>query len=61
MPEVARWIGAALPLTYFLTILRGVLLKGTGWAELWPEALALVAFAVGLIVLSVLRFRKTIE
>ncbi|MGH7512844.1 MAG: ABC transporter permease [Gemmatimonadales bacterium] len=61
MPEVARWIGAALPLTYFLTILRGVLLKGTGWAELWPEALALVGFAVGLIVLSVARFHKTIE
>jgi ABC-2 type transport system permease protein len=61
MPELARWIGAALPLTYFLTILRGVLLKGTGWAELWPEALALVGFAVGLVVLSVARFHKTIE
>jgi ABC-2 type transport system permease protein len=61
MPEVARWIGAALPLTYFLAILRGVLLKGTGWAELWPEALALVGFAVGLIGLSVARFHKTIE
>jgi ABC-2 type transport system permease protein len=61
MPVAARWVGAALPLTYFLTILRGVLLKGTGWAELWPEALALVGFAVGLVVLSVVRFHKTIE
>ena len=61
MPDLAQWIGAALPLTYFLTILRGVLLKGTGIAELWPEALALVGFAVGLMVLSVARFQKTIE
>jgi drug efflux transport system permease protein len=61
MPNLAQWIGAALPLTYFLTILRGVLLKGTGIAELWPDALALVAFAVGLVVLSVTRFHKTIE
>jgi ABC-2 type transport system permease protein len=61
MPALAQWIGAALPLTYFLTILRGVLLKGTGIAELWPEALALVGFAVGLMVLSVVRFQKTIE
>jgi ABC-2 type transport system permease protein len=61
MPAPAQWIGAALPLTYFLTILRGVLLKGTGIAELWPEALALAGFAVGLVVLSVARFQKTIE
>ena len=61
MPEAAQWIGAALPLTYFLTILRGVLLKGIGIEQLWPEALALAGFAVGLIALSVLRFHKTIE
>jgi ABC-2 type transport system permease protein len=61
MPEFAQWIGLALPLTYFLTVLRGVLLKGVGLEYLWPEALALSAFAVGLVVLSVLRFRKTIE
>jgi drug efflux transport system permease protein len=61
MPAAAQWIGAALPLTYFLTILRGVLLKGTGFAELWPEALALAGFAVGLLVLSVRRFHKTVD
>jgi ABC-2 type transport system permease protein len=61
MPAVAQWIGAALPLTYFLQILRGVLLKGVGIEQLWPQALVLTGFAVGLIVLSVLRFHKTIE
>jgi len=61
MPKVAQWIGATLPLTYFLTILRGVLLKGIGLEHLWPEALALAGFAAGLIALSVVRFHKTIE
>ncbi len=61
MPLLALWIGAALPLTYFLTILRGVLLKGIGLEHLWPEALALSGFAVGLVALSVVRFHKTIE
>jgi ABC-2 type transport system permease protein len=61
MPALAQWIGAALPLTYFLTILRGVLLKGVGIEHLWPQALALVGFAVGLIGLSILRFHKTVE
>ncbi|HEX3276036.1 MAG TPA: ABC transporter permease [Gemmatimonadales bacterium] len=61
MPAPAQWVGATLPLTYFLTILRGVLLKGVGLSVLWPEALALVGFSVGLVVLSVLRFHKTLE
>jgi ABC-2 type transport system permease protein len=61
MPEPAQWIGAALPLTYFLEIMRGILLKGTGLRVLWPEALALVGFSVGLIGLSVVRFRKSVE
>jgi ABC-2 type transport system permease protein len=61
MPAVAQWIAAALPLTYYLTILRGVLLKGIGLAHLWPEGLVLCGFAVALVVLSVTRFHKTIE
>ncbi|MFL5496127.1 MAG: ABC transporter permease [Gemmatimonadales bacterium] len=61
MPAPAQWIGAALPLTYFLTILRGVLLKNVGLDHLWREGLILVAFAVILVALSVARFQKTIE
>jgi len=60
MPAPAQWIGAALPLTYFLEILRGVLLKGIGLMELWPDAVILGGFAVVLIGLSVARFRKTV-
>ncbi len=61
MPELAQWLGSALPLTYFLDVLRGVLLKGVGIAHLWQEGLILTLFAVGLVALSVNRFSKTIE
>ena len=61
MPELAQWIGLALPLTYFLTILRGILLKSASLSAIWPETLALVAMAAVLFSLSVLRFRKTVD
>lgn len=60
MPPLARWIGNALPLTYYLRILRSILLKGSGFAQIWPDSAILVAFALGLIVVSAVRFRKTV-
>jgi ABC-2 type transport system permease protein len=50
-----------LPLTYYLRILRGILLRGVGPMQLWAESLVLVGFAVVLVILSVRRFSKTIE
>lgn len=61
MPEPAQWLAAALPLTYFLTALRGILLKGVGVSAILPEVVILCAFAVVLVGLAVRRFRKTIE
>lgn len=61
MPEIAQWIGLALPLTYFLTVLRGILLKSAPLSSIWPETLALVTMATLLFTLSVLRFRKTVD
>jgi ABC-2 type transport system permease protein len=61
MPELAQWIGAALPLTYFLTVMRGILLKEVTLSDLWPEALVLTAFAVILVAMSVRKFHKTVE
>lgn len=61
MPRPAQWVGLALPLTYFLTILRGILLKGVGLAEVWRPTLSLVGLAVLLLAISVRRFTKTIE
>jgi ABC-2 type transport system permease protein len=61
MPAVFQWIGALLPLTHFLKVLRGILLKGVGVAELWREMVILLAFATLLVALSVRRFRKTLD
>jgi drug efflux transport system permease protein len=61
MPEPAQWLGLALPLTYFLEVLRGILLRGVGIEALWHELLTLCAFAIIIVALSVRRFRKTLE
>jgi len=61
MPPLFQWIGLALPLTHFLLVLRGILLKGVGLSAIWPQVVVLVGFAVGLIVLAVRRFHKTLD
>jgi ABC-2 type transport system permease protein len=61
MPVAAQWIGGAIPLTYYLRVLRGILLKGTGFEAIWRDVLALCAFAVVLIGLSATRFRKSLD
>jgi ABC-2 type transport system permease protein len=61
MPEFAKWLGAAFPITYYLEVVRGILLKGVGLAAIWPEVLILAAFAVALISLSAVRFHKSVE
>ena len=54
MPLVFQWISLALPLTHFLTVLRGILLKGLGLEALWRETAILLGFSVLLITLAVL-------
>jgi ABC-2 type transport system permease protein len=61
MPLLAQWIGAALPLTYFLEILRSVLLRDAGAWAIWPQIGILSAFAAGFMTLAVLRFHKTMD
>jgi ABC-2 type transport system permease protein len=61
MPEPAQWVGAALPLTYFLTVMRGVLLKGVELSDVWRDALVLLGFAVLTVGMSVRKFSKTVE
>ena len=61
MPRIARIAGSLLPVTHFLTALRGILLKGAGMSALWPQALILTAVALVLITLSIRRFAKTLE
>jgi ABC-2 type transport system permease protein len=61
MPEPAQWIGLALPLTYYLKVLRGILLKGVGLGELWRPTASLLALAMLFFAVSVRRFTKTID
>jgi len=61
MPAFAQWLGAAFPITYYLRVLRGILLKGAGIDSLWRDTLALAGFAIVLIAFSVRRFQKNIE
>ena len=61
MPMLARQIGLVFPLTYFLQIIRGVVLKGVGLRELWPQTIALAFFALVYFAFSVRRFRKQLE
>jgi ABC-2 type transport system permease protein len=61
MPEWAQWLGQILPLTHFLRIVRGILLKGNGAAEIalhaWPIGLFLVAASA----IALLRYRETLD
>jgi ABC-2 type transport system permease protein len=61
MPHPVRDLGLFIPLTYFLQILRGIILKGVGLDVLWPQVLALAIFGLGVFGLSANRFRKTMD
>ncbi|MEW6446902.1 MAG: ABC transporter permease [Bacillota bacterium] len=61
MPAVIRWLGNFIPLTYFLEVLRGIILKGAGPDVLSVQAAFLVAFGCGTLMLAALRFRKTLD
>ena len=61
MPKVIQYCTYAIPLRYFLEIVRGIFLKGAGLRELWSQALALLIIGVTILTLSVLRFSKKLE
>ena len=61
MPEAAQYLAHVIPLTYYLRIVRGIILKGVGLDVLWPSLLPLVAFGAVVFTLSVLRFRKSLD
>ena len=59
MPQVVRIATLANPLRYYLVIIRGIFLKGSGLAILWPQMLALLAIGAAILTLSSLGFRKS--
>jgi len=61
MPDIIQYISYIIPLRYFNTIIRGIILKGTGFAELWGNVLVLLLMGVAILGLSSLQFRKRLE
>ena len=61
MPTVVQWIAEVLPLTHFLRLIRGVMLRGAGLFELWPDVLALLVLTAVMMTLAILRFRKRLD
>ena len=61
MPKFFQYITYAIPLRYFITIIRGVVLKGIGFSSLWLETVILFGMGVSILVLSAMRFSKKVE
>jgi ABC-2 type transport system permease protein len=58
MPRVIQWVTYAIPLRYFLTIVRSVFLKGAGMAVLWPQVAGLLVWGTSILTLAVVRSSK---
>jgi ABC-2 type transport system permease protein len=61
MPVWAQWIGEVLPVTHFLRVVRGILLKGNGWLQIWPDIWPLILFMFVAGAVALARFRRTLD
>ncbi|MBL7647390.1 MAG: ABC transporter permease [Candidatus Hydrogenedentes bacterium] len=60
MPHIIYLIGQAVPATYFIQILRGIILRDTGFEDLWMNGVILACMGVFVLTLATLRFRKNL-
>jgi ABC-2 type transport system permease protein len=61
MPVAAQWIAEGLPLTHFLRLVRGIMLRGTQLGELWPSLAALAVFTAVMLGIAVSRVHKRLD
>ena len=61
MPHILQYISYAIPMSYYLVIVRSIILKGVGISSLWIEAGVLLVMGVVILLASILRFRKKME
>lgn len=61
MPDWAQWIGNALPLTHFMVIVRGIILKGNSLLSILPAIEAILLFLLVVLLLGVKRYRQTLD
>ncbi|WP_342620563.1 ABC transporter permease [Rhodoferax sp. GW822-FHT02A01] len=61
MPQWAQYVGELLPLTHFLRVVRGILLKGNTFGQLWPELWPMLLFLLAAGVVALKRYRQTLD
>jgi ABC-2 type transport system permease protein len=61
MPEWAQWVGTLLPLTHFLLLVRGIMLKGNGFFDLIPQIWPIVAFMLVVILIGLGFYKRTLD
>jgi ABC-2 type transport system permease protein len=61
LPVALQWVGQALPLTYYIIVVRGILIKGVGFEFLWRQIVPLVVLALLVFGLAIRRFQKKID
>jgi ABC-2 type transport system permease protein len=61
MPVWAQWIGEIFPLTHFLRVIRGVMLKGADWTAMWPNIWPLLIFIAVATTVAMARYRSTLD
>ncbi|MEK1904667.1 MAG: ABC transporter permease, partial [Pseudomonas sp.] len=61
MPKVAQWFAELMPLTHYLRLARGIMLREAGLLDLWLEMVVLLVFAIALLALAVTRVSKRLD
>jgi ABC-2 type transport system permease protein len=61
MPKAAQWLAEIFPLTHFLRLIRGLMLREATLTEMWPSLAALGAFVVIVMGIAAMRFRKRLD
>lgn len=61
MPHWAQFLGNLFPLTHFLRIVRGIILKGSSFVDIWPSLWPMLIFMVVMMVIGISRFRQTLD
>jgi ABC-2 type transport system permease protein len=61
LPPFLQYVGLAIPLTYYVTVIRGIYIKGVGLEHLWPQVLALLALGIVVFGAAIVRFQKKLD
>lgn len=61
MPRAVQYLAALIPLNYYLSIVRALFLKGSGWSDVWREALALLTWGLCILGLAITKFHKRLD